>query len=75
MSTDLPHDLVVLETGIQARYIRLTVESLPYGQAACVSGLRVFGLGHGEPPLQADRVTASMTPALRKAKRSKLFNK
>ncbi len=48
--TDLPHDLVVREAGVEARYIRLTVLELPYGQAACVSGLRVFGLAGGEMP-------------------------
>ncbi|MDE7352551.1 MAG: family 43 glycosylhydrolase [Acetatifactor sp.] len=55
--TDLPHDLVVREEGFQARYIRLTVEELPYGQAACVSGLRVFGLAHGEVPHKAVNVS------------------
>lgn len=55
--TDLPHDLVVRAEGIQARYLRLTVVSLPYGQTACVSGLRVFGLGHEAPPAQASHVT------------------
>ena len=54
--TDLPHDLVVLEEGIQVRYLRLTVESLPYGQAACVSGLRVFGLGNGPRPVKVSDV-------------------
>lgn len=56
--TDLPHDLVVRERGIEARYLRLTVTALPYHQAACISGLRVFGLGHGEKPAQAANVTA-----------------
>lgn len=56
--TDLPHDLVVREDGFAARYIRLTVAELPYGQAACVSGLRVFGLAEGEPPKKAADVTA-----------------
>lgn len=56
VDTDLPHDLVVRETGVQARYLRLTVASLPYGQAACVSGLRVFGLGHGPLPTPTENV-------------------
>lgn len=42
-NTNLPHDLVVCEEGIPARYVRLTALELPYDQAACVSGLRVFG--------------------------------
>lgn len=60
VDTDLPHDLVVREEGIQARFIRLTVESLPYDQAACVSGLRIFGQGHGKAPAQAENVTVKM---------------
>lgn len=56
--TDLPHDLVVREKGFQARYLKLTVYSLPYGQAACVSGLRVFGLAHDQKPLAAQKVSA-----------------
>ncbi|WP_138750774.1 family 43 glycosylhydrolase [Paenibacillus sinopodophylli] len=53
VNTDLPHDLVINEEGIKARYIRLTVVSLPYGQVACVSGLRIFGLGGGHAPEKA----------------------
>lgn len=34
------------------------VEKLPYGQAACVSGLRVFELGHEAPPVQASEIVA-----------------
>ncbi|MDR1506976.1 MAG: hypothetical protein LBI67_07720, partial [Treponema sp.] len=50
VDTDLPHDLVVREEGFTARYIKLIVVSLPYSQTACVSALRIFGLGHREPP-------------------------
>ena len=57
VDTDLPHDFVVREAGLQARFVRLTVISLPYGQAACVSGLRVFGLGAGEKPAAASGIT------------------
>jgi hypothetical protein len=32
------------------------VVSLPYAQAACVSGLRVFGIGHGEAPSVAGNI-------------------
>ena len=49
-ATDLPHDLVVIEAGILARYIRLTVRELPFNQPATVSGLRVFGTAAKEPP-------------------------
>ena len=58
--TDLPHDLVVREEGFRARYLRLADMEVPYGQSPCVSGLRVFGLGHGEKPEKA-RFTAVRT--------------
>lgn len=50
VDTDLTHDLIVREEGIQVRYVRLTVLSVPYDQPACISGLRVFGIGDGEKP-------------------------
>ncbi|WP_130837056.1 family 43 glycosylhydrolase [Lachnoclostridium sp. Marseille-P6806] len=56
--TDLPHDIVIREQGVRVRYVRLTVAELPYGQKACVSGLRVFGLGNGTAPAKAADVTA-----------------
>ena len=59
--TDLPHDLVVREEGITVQYLRLTVCELPYGQAACVSGFRVFGLGDGTAPGKASEVTVKRT--------------
>lgn len=52
--TDLPHDLVVLDAGRTLRFLRLTTTELPYHQAPCVSGLRVFGRGNGEAPAAAD---------------------
>lgn len=52
--TDLPHDLVVREDGIRARYVRLTVTQVPYGVSPCISGLRVFGLGNGPLPAPAE---------------------
>lgn len=48
--TDLSHDLIVNVNGVKARYIRCTVKELPYGQTACISGLRVFGIGTGSLP-------------------------
>lgn len=48
--TDLSHDFLVRETGMDVQYLRLTVIELPFGQPACVSGLRVFGFGGGEKP-------------------------
>ncbi len=49
-NTDLPHDLIVREEGFAARYLRLSEMAVPFEQAPCVSGLRVFGLGDGEKP-------------------------
>ena len=50
VQTDLTHDLIVREDGIQVRYLRLSNMEVPYGQCPCISGLRVFGKGHGEAP-------------------------
>ena len=50
VDTDLSHDFIVCEEGLKARYIKLSDVELPYGQAPCVSGLRVFGFGEGEAP-------------------------
>lgn len=48
--TNLPHDFVVKEEGVQIRYLKLTVFEVPYNQNPCISGLRVFGFGNGEKP-------------------------
>jgi hypothetical protein len=48
--TDLSHDLVLREKGVQLRFLRLTIIEVPYGQKPCVSGLRVFGKGSGAKP-------------------------
>lgn len=61
--TDLPHDLVVCEEGTPLRFLRLTVWELPFGQPACVSGLRVFGHGGGQAP-KAPACTAVRENAL-----------
>jgi len=61
VSTDLSHDLIVREEGIKARYLRCTITELPYHQAACISGLRVFGIGLGELPNKV----AGVSPELR----------
>ena len=58
--TDLPHDLVVLEVGEKIRYVKLTVTELPYHQTACVSGLRVFGLGDAPLPKKAQNVKTQL---------------
>lgn len=56
--TDLAHDFLVWEEGILFRYLRLTIEEMPFGQHACVSGLRVFGIGRGPLPEQTEDVNA-----------------
>ena len=48
--TNLPHDLVVKEEGVDVRYLRLIILKIPYDQKPCISGLRVFGIGNGEKP-------------------------
>lgn len=60
VTTDLPHDLVVREDGIQVRYLKLTILQVPYEQKPCISGLRVFGLGNGAVP-KAPAFTATRT--------------
>ncbi|MFQ9709423.1 MAG: hypothetical protein ACLRYR_12460 [Bifidobacterium dentium] len=40
-----PHPFLIHEEGFKARYLRLTVEQMPFDQPACVSGIRVFGHG------------------------------
>ena len=48
--TDLTHDLIVREEGIQVRYLKLTEMAVAFDLAPCISGLRVFGLGEGNAP-------------------------
>lgn len=50
--TDLSHDLIIREEGNDVRYLRLSDMAVPFEQAPCVSGLRVFGLGDGEKPAE-----------------------
>ena len=58
--TDLPHDLIVREEGFSARYLRLSDMAVPFAQAPCISGLRVFGLGDGEKPAEPSFTAARM---------------
>jgi len=61
--TDLSHDLVLREDGFKARLIRLTNIAVPYAQSPCLSGLRIFGRGHGAKP-DTPSFTAARTGAL-----------
>ncbi|HEX8524741.1 MAG TPA: family 43 glycosylhydrolase [Tepidisphaeraceae bacterium] len=47
--TDVPHDYVELEEPVEARFIKLEILGVPTGKFA-ISGLRVFGNGHGARP-------------------------
>ncbi|MBQ6035892.1 MAG: family 43 glycosylhydrolase [Lachnospiraceae bacterium] len=48
--TDLSHDFLASEEGYRARFFRLSDMAVPYAQAPCISGLRIFGFGDGEAP-------------------------
>lgn len=52
--TDLTHDFLVREDGINVRFIRLSNIEVPYEQIPCVSGIRVFGVEFGRKCAQAD---------------------
>ncbi|MBI1334085.1 MAG: family 43 glycosylhydrolase [Armatimonadetes bacterium] len=47
--TDVPHDYVELEKPVEAKYLKLVNIHMPTGKFA-ISGIRAFGLGHGQPP-------------------------
>lgn len=47
--TDVPHDYVELNASIQARFVKIENIHVPTGKFA-LSGLRVFGKGHGMTP-------------------------
>jgi xylan 1,4-beta-xylosidase len=46
---DVPHDYVELPKPVEARFVRIENRLVPTGKFA-LSGLRVFGLGHGAMP-------------------------
>lgn len=62
--TDLAHDFIVREAGISVRYIRLTIDEVPYQVNPCVSGLRVWGNGQGALPKAASDVKIECSGAL-----------
>jgi hypothetical protein len=47
--TDVPHDYIELSKPVEARFIKMENLHLPTGKFA-ISGLRVFGSGHGNKP-------------------------
>ncbi|AIQ31584.1 1,4-beta-xylanase [Paenibacillus sp. FSL P4-0081] len=62
--SDLPHDFIILEGEVKARYIRCTVRKLPYNQQACISGLRIFGISAGELPGEVSGVRTELLSKL-----------
>lgn len=63
-NTDLAHDFIVWESGIQKRFLRLTILELPYGKIPAVSGIRVFGHGEGSLPEKTEGVLVKRKNAL-----------
>lgn len=57
---DVPHDYVELARPVEARYIKLENVHMPTGKFA-ISGLRVFGKGHGEKPGMVDQLIVLRT--------------
>jgi len=51
--TDVPHDYIELPKPVEARYVKLENIKMPTGKFA-ISGLRVFGKGHGSVPAMVD---------------------
>ena len=47
--TDVPHDYIELPDPVEARFVKLENIHIPSGKFA-ISGLRVFGSGHGSKP-------------------------
>ena len=64
--TDVPHDYIELPQSVEARYIKLENLHIPTGKFA-ISGLRVFGSGHGNKP---DSVSHFIVLRTEKDKRS-----
>jgi len=48
-TTDVPHDYIELQKPVETRFIKLENIHVPTGKFA-ISGLRVFGNGHGKQP-------------------------
>lgn len=62
--TDLPHDLIVAEDGISARFVRIRVMEVPFHAPVCMAGIRIFGHGSGNAPGKPLNVTAQRTTPL-----------
>jgi hypothetical protein len=62
--SDLSHDFLLFNEGVSIRKLRLTLIELPYSQTPCISGIRVFGYGQGQPPKATENVSAKKTDDL-----------
>ena len=58
--TDIPHDYIELSEPVEARIIKLENIHVPTGKFA-ISGLRVFGSGHGNKPDSVKNFTVLRT--------------
>ena len=54
---DRCHPYIILNEEYEMRYVRVTVNELPYNEKFALSGLRVFGKGHGELPEEVTNVS------------------
>jgi xylan 1,4-beta-xylosidase len=59
-TTDVPHDYVELAVPVETRFIKLENIHMPTGKFA-ISGLRVFGKGHGNKPGQVKELIVLRT--------------
>ena len=60
--TNMIHDLVVLEDGVQIRYLRLTSVETPFYGNFAMTGLRVFGHAPGQAPKAPANVSIARDP-------------
>ena len=61
-TTDAPHDYIVLDNTVKARYFKVTNLYIPSGTFA-VSDLRIFGKGDGKKPSKASDLTITRNNA------------
>jgi hypothetical protein len=57
---DNPHDLIITDT--TCRYLRISHISQTVTGAVALSGLRVFGIGNGQPPAKVETLDIKRTP-------------
>lgn len=62
LEDDRPHPYIILDEKYELRYIKVTSLQLPYDEVFALSGLRVFGVGHGEIPSEVKNITLNRDP-------------